>query len=117
MSKFVESNVWSGGAGTGDEITWLGPSIARSPRFHITRKPESNSPAKVTGTVIRWNQDRGFGFLKPDGLQEDSDVFVHIIELQRSGIERLRRGDRVAFVPVTRKSGKLSAAEVELINA
>jgi cold shock protein len=118
MSKFYESNVWGGGAGTGDEITWLGPSLGRCKRDTNPRKPAAKRSDKCFGTVVRWNEERGFGFLQIDGSSsEGSDVFLHTVELQRSGIARVGRGDRLAFIVVPGKNGKPSAVEVEEVRA
>jgi CspA family cold shock protein len=47
------------------------------------------------GTVKFFNQDKGFGFITPDGGAKD--VFVHISALQASGIQSLREGQQVTF--------------------
>ncbi|WP_150467998.1 cold-shock protein [Francisella sp. SYW-9] len=47
------------------------------------------------GTVKFFNNDRGFGFIEPqDGGKE---VFVHISELENSGLRGLRDGEKVTF--------------------
>jgi CspA family cold shock protein len=47
-----------------------------------------------TGTVVRFDTERGYGFIKPDvGGQ---DIFVHKKQLS-SGLERLTEGNRVKF--------------------
>jgi cold shock CspA family protein len=35
------------------------------------------------GTLTRWNDDRGFGFIKPSG--DAQDVFAHISAFPRDG--------------------------------
>lgn len=47
----------------------------------------------MRGTVKRWLDGRGYGFIDPDG--EDEDVFVHISEIQ--GASWLRQGQEVEF--------------------
>ena len=47
------------------------------------------------GTVKFFNQDKGFGFITPEGGAKD--VFVHISALQASGIQSLREGQQVTF--------------------
>ena len=44
----------------------------------------------VTGKVKWFNNDRGFGFITPKG--STSTVFVHVTELQKSGIDKLVDG-------------------------
>jgi CspA family cold shock protein len=48
------------------------------------------------GTVKFWIFDRGFGFIRPDGAS-GPDVFVHVRNLERAGLDMLERGDRVEF--------------------
>jgi cold shock CspA family protein len=39
---------------------------------------------RVHGTLIKWNEDRGFGFIKL--AKGDSEVFVHISAFPRDGV-------------------------------
>jgi CspA family cold shock protein len=61
-----------------------------------------------TGTVKWFNNQKGFGFIKPeDGGQ---DVFVHISAVERAGMNTLNEGQRISFeVAANRKTGKSSA--------
>ena len=38
---------------------------------------------RTHGTIVRWNDERGFGFVRPAGQRHD--VFVHISELGKTG--------------------------------
>lgn len=48
-----------------------------------------------TGEMVRWNADKGFGFIKPD--KGDEDLFCHVSALL-DGDGSVRDGDRVKFV-------------------
>jgi CspA family cold shock protein len=47
------------------------------------------------GTVKWFNQDKGFGFIAPDGGADD--VFVHFSEIQGNGFKTLAENQRVEF--------------------
>jgi cold shock protein len=49
----------------------------------------------VTGTVKWFNTTKGFGFITPD--EGGKDAFVHISEVERSGLGQLAEGQRVNF--------------------
>lgn len=48
-----------------------------------------------TGTVKFFNNQKGFGFIQPDG--GGPDVFVHATALERAGIGSLTEGQKVSF--------------------
>ena len=56
------------------------------------------------GIVKFFNQDKGFGFITPEGGAKD--VFVHISALQASGIQSLREGQQVTFDTEPDRMGK-----------
>jgi len=58
----------------------------------------------ATGTVKFFNQDKGFGFITPDGGAKD--VFVHISALQSAGIATLSEGQKVTFDTEPDRMGK-----------
>jgi Cold shock proteins len=47
------------------------------------------------GTVKWFNTSKGYGFITPD--DGEKDAFVHISEVERSGMGRLNEGQRVNF--------------------
>ena len=54
--------------------------------------------AKIKGTVKWFNEAKGFGFITPaDGTK---DVFVHVSDVQRSGLQGLNEGDKIDFETV-----------------
>ena len=70
---------------------------------------------RQNGTVKWCNTQKGYGFIKPDG--SDKDVFVHITALQQAGMTGLNDNQRISFEMVKDRQGKLSAGNLELINA
>ncbi|SIQ14949.1 cold-shock DNA-binding protein family [Rhizobium sp. RU20A] len=56
------------------------------------------------GTVKFFNQDKGFGFITPEGGAKD--VFVHISALQAAGLQTLKDGQQVTFDTEPDRMGK-----------
>ena len=64
------------------------------------------------GTIKWFNATKGFGFIQPeDGT---SDVFVHISDMQRSGIAELREGVKLTYDLQRGQQGKTSACNLRL---
>ncbi len=62
----------------------------------------------MQGTVKWFNNQKGFGFIQPDG--GGRDVFVHISAVERAGMSNLNEGQKVSFdVVADRRTGKSSA--------
>lgn len=47
------------------------------------------------GTVKWFNEKKGYGFIVPDGMNQD--VFVHYSAIQAEGFKTLSEGDKVQF--------------------
>ncbi|MGV9933950.1 cold-shock protein [Streptomyces olivaceoviridis] len=47
------------------------------------------------GTVKRFNEEKGFGFITPE--EGGPDLFVHFRAIQLTGYKRLEEGQRVQF--------------------
>jgi len=64
------------------------------------------------GTVKWFNATKGYGFIQPD--DGAADVFVHISDVQRSGIGDLTEGQKLSFDVQRGQKGKLSACNLKL---
>ena len=64
---------------------------------------------RVHGTLIKWNDDRGFGFIKP--AKGDSEIFVHISAFPRDGV-RPRVEELISFEIESGKDGRQRAVRV-----
>ncbi|OIP68447.1 MAG: hypothetical protein AUK48_15850 [Oscillatoriales cyanobacterium CG2_30_44_21] len=67
--------------------------------------------ATYQGKLIKWKDDRGFGFIKPDG--EDKEIFLHISALTGAS-RRPQVGDTIFYEKAVGKDGKLSAAKASI---
>ena len=63
----------------------------------------------ATGTVKWFNGQKGYGFIQPD--EGGADVFVHISAVQRSGLNGLDEGQKIAYEIVKDKRTGKSAAD------
>jgi CspA family cold shock protein len=66
----------------------------------------------ANGTVKWFNSQKGFGFIAPE--QGPKDVFVHISELERAGIQKLDDGQAVTFDIESGRDGRESATNLAL---
>ena len=63
------------------------------------------------GTVKFYNDQKGFGFIQPDG--GGKDVFVHATALERAGMRGLVEGQKVSFdTEEDRRTGKTAVANI-----
>ncbi len=64
------------------------------------------------GTIKTLRDDKGFGFIKPDGSSQD--IFFHSSGVYDGGFDQLREGDRVDFTEGTdpRNPGRARAEDV-----
>lgn len=64
-----------------------------------------------TGTVKFFNESKGFGFIQPEG--GGADAFVHISDVERSGMNTLRENDRVSYDVEEDQRGKMKATNLK----
>ena len=67
----------------------------------------------ATGTVKWFNATKGYGFIQPD--DGSKDVFVHVSDVQRSGLQGLNEGDKIDFELQKGQQGKISAGNLHKI--
>ena len=62
------------------------------------------------GTVKWFNSTKGFGFIQPDGGSKD--VFLHVSDVQRAGLQEPREGDKLEYELVQGREGRVSAGNI-----
>jgi CspA family cold shock protein len=65
----------------------------------------------ATGTVKWFNTTKGFGFIQPD--DGSKDVFLHISDVQRAGMEAPQEGDKLSYELQHGQQGKTSATALK----
>ena len=63
-----------------------------------------------TGTVKFFNEQKGYGFIAPEG--GGNDAFVHISAVERSGMNTLRENQRVSYDLEEDRRGKMAACNL-----
>lgn len=63
------------------------------------------------GTVKFFNENKGYGFIAPDG--GGNDAFVHISAVERSGMSSLRQDQRVSYDLQEDRGGKMAAVNLK----
>ena len=67
--------------------------------------------ASCKGQLVKWKDDRGFGFIKPE--VESKEVFLHISALA-SATRRPKVGDTILYDQAINKDGKISATNASI---
>jgi len=67
----------------------------------------------VTGTVKFFNNDKGYGFIAPEG--GGADAFVHVTALERAGLSTLTENQKVSYDVEPDKRGKMSAVNIQTL--
>ncbi len=65
----------------------------------------------ATGTVKWFNATKGYGFIQPD--DGGKDVFVHISDVQRAGMQSLNDGQKLSYDIQQGNGGKSSATNLK----
>jgi CspA family cold shock protein len=99
-------------------LLWCGEKVVPSPRLPDpagdVRAPvlvPIGTPNMAFGTVKWFNATKGYGFIQPDDGSQD--VFVHISEVQRAGMDSLQEGQKLSYELEQGRQGKASAARLQ----
>ena len=68
----------------------------------------------TTGTVKFFNEQKGFGFIQPEGGGQDA--FVHISAVERAGMRTLRQDQRISYDLQQDNRGKMSAVNLKPVD-
>ena len=63
------------------------------------------------GTVKFFNEQKGYGFIAPEGGGQDA--FVHISAVERAGMRTLRENQRVSYDVQEDNRGKMKAENLQ----
>ena len=71
---------------------------------------------------VRWFYvEKGYGFISPSDEKEGADVFVHLRDVIKSGLETLEKGQPVEYQVYVmgrgKHKGKISAKDIKLLNS
>lgn len=63
------------------------------------------------GTVKFFNENKGYGFIAPEGGGQDA--FVHISAVENSGMRTLHENQRVSYELAEDRRGKMAAVNLK----
>lgn len=72
----------------------------------------------ATGTIRTIRDDKGYGFVAPDGAARGNDIFFHRSAVEDNGFDLLHEGQRVEFdeEPDPRDPTRRRAVNVRVID-
>ncbi len=77
-------------------------------------EPQEEAPVEAqVGSVMTYFEEKGFGFLRPDG--GGKDIFFHISRLHQGQATELVPGTRVAYELGMDRNGKIAASSVRIL--
>ena len=70
-----------------------------------------DNPEQQEGIIKMFNQDKGFGFITPDG--GSSDLFMHVSEICDEDKQPIEEGQRVVYKTIIGRNGKPAAGKIK----
>jgi CspA family cold shock protein len=96
--------------GVGDKTGGRPQTTSASPSGD---QAEDGPPEAQTGSVMTYFEEKGFGFLRPDG--GGKDIFFHISRLHQGEATQLVPGVKVAYELGMDRNGKIAASSVKIL--
>jgi len=91
----------------------VGDKTARSSTAqNPTAEGGADAGGEQTGSVVTYFEDKGFGFLRPEG--GGRDVFFHISRLAEGAATDLKPGAKVLYELGMDRTGKMAASRVRI---
>lgn len=66
-----------------------------------------------TGTVKWFNSTKGFGFIEPE--DGGNDIFVHVSQVEKSGLTGLVESQKVDFEIIEGPDGRTMAGDLKVL--
>ncbi|OIB03601.1 hypothetical protein AK95_07765 [Paenibacillus sp. LC231] len=79
----------------------------------MTEAASQLAEKRLTGTVLKFNDPKGYGFVEVDGT--DEKLFFHIKETVEPGLIWLSRNERISFIIGEDTKGRKQAEKIVLI--
>ena len=76
----------------------------------LSESEDDQKRKKLNGTVLWFNDDKGYGFIKSD--DKEKDIFIHFSAVQNSGLEYLKKDEQLTFEVENSEKG-LSAVNLQ----
>jgi CspA family cold shock protein len=65
--------------------------------------------------VVKWfSSQKGYGFIEPE--DGGKDIFVHVSQVEKSGIPTLNEGQKVSYELAANQGGKTSAVDLKIVS-
>ncbi|MDP9053620.1 MAG: cold shock domain-containing protein [Acidobacteriota bacterium] len=94
----------------------VGDKSGRPQSISASGEAADDAPTEAqTGSVMTYFEEKGFGFLRPDG--GGKDIFFHISRLHQGEATALVPGAKVTYELGMDRNGKIAASSVRLLVA
>lgn len=67
---------------------------------------------RIKGKTVWFSAEKGYGFLRPDGGNDQDDIFVHFSVIESDGYKKLVEGEAVEYSIEPGPKGKPQATSV-----
>ncbi len=108
----------AGGELTEEDLALLKQGVGDKsgrPQSSSSGSPDSpdEAPVEQIGSVMTYFEEKGFGFLRPDG--GGKDIFFHISRLHQGQATELVPGTRVSYDLGMDRNGKIAASSIRIL--